>query len=72
MNDLKSLQFALDMQVHYIEYVYSLHGKIPLSMEMKDKVGMALIVIIEDEIKRLKKDMIAHIYGDIDDVKKLA
>ena len=72
MNDLKSLQFALDMQVHYIEYVHSLHGRIPLSMEMKHKLGMALTVIIEDEIIRLKKDMIAHIYGDIDDGKKLA
>ena len=72
MNDFKSLQFALDMQVHYIEYVHSLHGRIPLSMEMKDKLGMALTVIIEEEIKQLKKDMIDHIYGEFDDAKKLA
>ncbi|MCJ8337055.1 MAG: hypothetical protein MJK10_01165 [Pseudomonadales bacterium] len=72
MNDIRSLQFALDMQVHYIEDVYSLHGKIPLSMDMKVKLGVALTIIIEDEINRLKKEMIAHINSDIDEIKKLA
>jgi len=72
MNDLQSLQFALDMQVNYIENVYSLHGNIPLSMEMKEKLAMALIDIIEEEIKRLKKDMLDQIYTDIEGFEKQA
>ena len=58
--------------MHYIEHVYSLHGQIPLSMTMKDKVSMALIVIIEDEIERLKKQMIDRISSNIEGANKLA
>jgi len=72
MNDLQSLQFALDMQVNYIENVYSLHGNIPLSMEMRANLGMALTDIIEQEIKRLKKHMLDQIYADINGFEKQA
>ena len=65
MKDLNQLQFALVKQAPTISSVTSLHGEIQLSLEMKQKLGQALIRIISDEMKHRHQALLDFIDEEI-------
>ena len=65
MKNLNQLQFALDKQAPTISSVSSLHGEIQLSLEMKQKLGQALVRIITDEMKHRHQALLDFIDDEI-------